>query len=278
MAANMSRVPGAPDDSRMAGMLVARPAPVREQVAVAIRKAITDLRFKPGDVLVERELCQATGASRASVREALRQLESEGLVVSTPGRGTCVAGLERDEALHLYELRALLEGMAGRFFAQRASDEERTALAHAVESIRAQSSDPLTMLRAKQDFYDVLFKGSRNPELYKVLAGLHRRIALLRAASLSVPGRAEESVRELEAIVRAVGDRDAELAGRLCIEHVQAAARAWLSALDLERAANGEGPRPATSSREAADAVSFIGSVLDGDGAPVTAAADGRGG
>lgn len=130
-----------------------------------------------------------------------------------PGRGTCVAGLERDEALHLYELRAVLEGIAGRFFAQRASDEEHSALAQAVAIIRSERSDARAMLRAKQEFYDVLFNGARNPELYKVLAGLHRRIALLRAASLSVPGRAEQSVQELEAIVAAVNSRDAERAG-----------------------------------------------------------------
>jgi DNA-binding GntR family transcriptional regulator len=248
----------------MEGMLVARAASVREQVAAAIREAITDLRFKPGDLLVERQLCQATGASRASVREALRQLESEGLVVSTPGRGTCVAGLQRDDALHLYELRAVLEGIAARFFAQRASDEEQDALAAAVASIRAERTDVLAMLHAKQDFYDVLFKGARNPELYKVLAGLHRRIALLRAASLSVQGRAEQSVQELEEIVKAVRSRDAELAGRLCIQHVQAAARAWASALDLDDASTGGAPgneQPTDS--DTIDAVRLIGTVLN---------------
>lgn len=214
--------------ARMEGMAVERAKSIRDQVAGAIRDAITDLRFQPGEVLIERELCEATGASRASVREALRRLESEGLVVSVPGHGTRVAGIGRQEAIDLYEIRAVLEGMAGYLFAHRASDEHQRALGDAVHRIETESDDPMAMLRAKRAFYDILFEGAGNLQLCKMLDMLHRRVSLLRAASLSVPGRARRSVTELNEIAGAAAHHDAERTAHLCIEHVYAAARAGL--------------------------------------------------
>src|SRR3954451_985417 len=138
-------------------LTVEKLAPVRERVADRIRDAIVGTHFQPGALLVERELCEATTASRASVREALRVLESEGLVVSEPGRGTRVAQLTLDEALHIYELRGALEALAGRLFAQRATEEQIAALARAVEHIDHGTADPAAMLRAKSEFYEILF-------------------------------------------------------------------------------------------------------------------------
>lgn len=226
--------------SRMEGMAVERGASIRDQVAGAIRDAITDLRFRPGEVLIERELCDATGASRATVREALRRLESEGLVISAPGHGTRVAGIGRQEAIDLYEVRAVLEGMAGYLFAHRASEERQRALGDAVRRIATQADDAMAMLRAKREFYDVLFEGASNAELCKMLDVLHRRVSLLRAASLSVPGRARQSVIELSEIAAAASVHDAERTAHLCIEHVYAAARAGLGSIAEMASENGD--------------------------------------
>jgi len=226
----------------MEGLAVERAAPVREQVANSIRRAITDMRLRPGQFLVERELCLATNTSRASVREALRQLESEGLVVSVPGRGVFVAELSRDEARNLYEVRGGLEAMAGRLFAERASAEDREALAAAVDHIRSTAREPAQMLRAKVDFYEVLFRGTGNPELVKILHSLHRRITLLRSISLSVPGRPQQSVAEIELILEAVTRGDGAAAGERCLAHVRAAATAALSA--FSRTVSEDEPTP----------------------------------
>src|SRR3954452_20357578 len=116
-------------------LTVEKLAPVRERVADRIRDAIVGTHFQPGALLVERELCEATTASRASVREALRRLESEGLVVSEPGKGTRVARLSPDEALNIYEVRGVLEGLAGRLFAERATPEHLADLEQAVAAM-----------------------------------------------------------------------------------------------------------------------------------------------
>jgi DNA-binding GntR family transcriptional regulator len=205
---------------------VERLAPVRDQVADRLREAIVGLEMKPGQLLVERELCEATTASRASVREALRRLESEGLVVSEPGKGTRVAVVSADEAVHIYEVRAVLEGLAGRLFAERATDDQVVELERAVTEIERLVDDPPKMLLAKVRFYEALFAGTGNPELRQLLDRIHRRVTLMRASSLSVPGRPAESMREMRRILDAAKRRDGDATAELCAAHVRAAAAA----------------------------------------------------
>src|SRR5579885_3504051 len=97
-------------------------APVREQVGARLRQAIVTGHFQPGARLIERELCTLLGVSRTSLREALRQLESDGLVVNIPHKGLVVATMTREEAEEIYQVRAAMEGLAGRLAALRATD------------------------------------------------------------------------------------------------------------------------------------------------------------
>ena len=85
---------------------------LRRLVEDKLRGAIASGRFQPGQRLVERELCELVGVGRTSIREALRQLEAEGLVHSIPNRGPVVSTISVAEARELYAVRALLEGDA----------------------------------------------------------------------------------------------------------------------------------------------------------------------
>ena len=114
---------------------VQRHPPIREQIVSLLRDAIAKQEFSPGQVLVERELCERTHASRPSVREALRQLEAEGLVESKNGRGTIVRVLSQSEADNIYDVRGRLEGLAARRFCERATPEERTRLQQSVAAL-----------------------------------------------------------------------------------------------------------------------------------------------
>jgi DNA-binding GntR family transcriptional regulator len=102
-------------------------APLRSQVVDLLRRAIVGAEFAPGERLTERVLCERFAVSRTVVREALRQLESEGLVTTVPQRGPVVAVLSAADAASLYEVRALLEALAGRAFAERATPRQREA-------------------------------------------------------------------------------------------------------------------------------------------------------
>jgi GntR family transcriptional regulator, trigonelline degradation regulator len=214
------------------GNAVARPpALIRDQVAAQIREAITNLELMPGQVLSERELCEATTASRATVREALRQLQTEGLIVSTNGRGSAVARLSADAARQIYEVRSQLEGLAGRLFAERAEESDRRALRMALIHVEEAIDDNRRLVKAKTEFYEALVAGGGNVELKQLLEMVNRRVTSVRAVSLSKPGRPKESVDEVRAICDAAVAGDAELAEKLCRQHVENAAAAALPQL-----------------------------------------------
>lgn len=220
-----------------------RVSTLREQVANLIRRAIVEMRLKPGDRLVERELIEWTGVSRATVREAIRELATEGLVRTIPQKGAVVASQSRQEAAEVYEVRAALEGLAGRLFAERADSEQRAALARAYQTIRevlGPGADTWAMLEAKNAFYTVLLAGAGNAAMVSMLELLQARITMLRAASMTQPGRAGEAIAEIGEIVRAIEARDGAAAAAACAYHVQQAGHHALIA--LSEAANSGPP------------------------------------
>lgn len=217
------------------GLRVVRPTvTLRQQVSERIREAILEMRFLPGERLIERALCEQTGVSRTLIREALRQLEAEGLVQIVPGRGPIVAVLTASQAKDIYEVRAALEALAGAAFAERAAPKERTRLRDAFKRVEAAyaSTDVKHWLRAKGEFYDVLLEGAGNAALSATLQIVHGRISLLRAITLSTPGRGPQSIAELRRIVRAVEKRDAAAAWQASHDHVMSASAVALRALE----------------------------------------------
>ncbi|MGY1838129.1 MULTISPECIES: GntR family transcriptional regulator [unclassified Modestobacter] len=215
-------------------MRVQRHAPIREQVAAILRQAIVDMRLSPGQVLIERELCEMTSASRPSVREALRQLEAEGLVESVNGRGTIVSSITPAVARQVYDVRANLEGLAARLFAEQADDTQRTALRESMarlsECVR-RGDEAGTVMAAKNELYDVLFDGSDNQVLHQLVQTLHRRVTQLRALTLAQPGRPAQSELEIQEIVDAIERRDPAAAEAAASRHVRAAAAVVLDDL-----------------------------------------------
>jgi DNA-binding GntR family transcriptional regulator len=210
-------------------------APVREQVFDQLRQAIVDRRLKPQQRLVERELIELTGVSRTTIREVLRQLAAEGLVTTIPHKGTVVASPSVERAAELYEVRAVLEGMAARQFAERATDLHLRALRRALNGIEKRAgsgpANSQAMLAAKKEFYDALFEGAANATIQSIVESLQARVTVLRAASLSQPGRAAQTVKEVRDIVEALEARDADRAAAACVHHVNQAARTVFEAI-----------------------------------------------
>src|SRR5690606_3950010 len=139
-----------------------RPAPVRSQTADVLRRAIISGRFKTGDRLNERELCELTGVSRTSVREALRILEAEGLVEATPTTGSVVATLTPKQVKDIYEFRAVLEGFGAYQFVRLASHDEIEKGLELIDAVIAAIHDPDTLREEKQRFYEFLFNIAGN--------------------------------------------------------------------------------------------------------------------
>ena len=208
-------------------------APIRQQVLDQLREAIVTHRLRPGQRLVERELIEQTGVSRPTIREALRQLAAEGLVISIPNKGTVVASLSTAGVRELYEIRATLESMAVRQFHLKATDAERIALREAFEVLETagQTRPDQPLLPLKERFYEVLFLGARNVLLAEIVSGLQMRVTALRATSLAQPGRPREVVEEVRAIVECLEAGDADGAAAACEHHVMQAAQTFFLAV-----------------------------------------------
>jgi DNA-binding GntR family transcriptional regulator len=225
----------------LSGIRVGRvAAPLREQVLEGLRRAILNFDLKPGERLVERELIEQIGVSRTTIREVLRELTAEGLVVVIPQKGAVVYAPSPVEAQDLYAVRASLESLAVRRFIERASEANVDALRATVDEMEAVAlgdGDMLTLLQAKDRFYDVLLEGAASPTIQDILGGVQARVRLLRATSLSQPGRSVHVISEIRALVAAIAARDADEAARLCVAHLNNAAATGLKALAAESAA-----------------------------------------
>jgi DNA-binding GntR family transcriptional regulator len=205
-------------------------APLRRQVLDELRQSIIAGRLNSGERLVERELIAMMGVSRTVIREALRQLESEGLVAIVPNKGPIVRTLTVEEAHDIYAIRAVLEGLAARLFAEQADQAQITRLEHALSVVEKayDSSDAESMLETKNNFYEVLFEGAKSETLSSMLAILHGRIWRWRGLGLTHPNRSAErdrqSLKNLRAVLQAVRARDAALAEKILRDEVSKAA------------------------------------------------------
>jgi len=192
-------------------MRVARDQPtLRDLTTDKLREAIMTQRFKPGHHLVERDLCEQTGVSRSSVREALRHLEAEGLIERRRGRGLYVAAITVDEARQIYEVRAAIEPEMARLFAIRATDAHLAALSNALNALETAigASDISGYVRALDAFFDTLIDGSGNEVARRIVLTLRARISYLRAITTARADTKRE--HETLGLMRAIAE-DARL-------------------------------------------------------------------
>ena len=239
------RMPETPGGSLLLTATAAKPefriervaAPLRHSVTECIRYVIAVGRFKAGERLPERKLCEMTGVSRTLIREALRQLESEGLIEVIPHRGPVVARLTTEQAEGIYQVRTELEGLAFQLFAERATAEQREALVGAFKKLKKsfKDSDPLGRLRAKNQFYDCLMQGTGNQALGDSLRMLNARVMLLRATSIRLPDRVRASFVELAELMDVLSTKDGKKARSLAEQHVRNAARAAIALLNSQQ-------------------------------------------
>jgi GntR family transcriptional regulator, trigonelline degradation regulator len=209
---------------------------LRDQVLTRLRNAIIEGWYPPGTRLIERELCDALGVSRTSVREVLRQLESEHLVKVEPRRGPVVATITSSDAREIYETRAIIESALARNFIERAPASAFEELGRSVDSFTAAAfaNDHPALLVSMMRFYDTLAEGAQNTVLHGLMRQLVARIAFLRNKSLSEPGRVSVSVAEMREFADAIVARDPDRAARAAVHHVRSAQEAALRQLSAE--------------------------------------------
>ena len=190
---------------------------LREKILENLRDAIISGTLKAGTRVSEPELAERHGISRTPIREAFRQLESEGYLTVIPRRGAVVREFSQKDVEDFYAIKSILEGYAARraceLMGQKELDRLQTINDRLMEL--AQAGDIKTFFRIHNDFHDIFIKASDNDKLKELISGVVNRFQRLRLMSLSLPGRMMTSVREHEKIIDAFRRRDADLAESL---------------------------------------------------------------
>jgi DNA-binding GntR family transcriptional regulator len=190
---------------------------LREKILETIRDAILKGNMKPGERVSEPELAERFGISRTPIREAFRQLESEGYLQVIPRKGAVVASLSERDVEEFYAIKIILEGFAARMAAENLTPKDIERL----ESINgrlqqiAAEGDVKTFFRVHNEFHEVFIKAAGNEKLYEMITQLVMRFKRLRLASLSQPGRMEISVEEHRNMIQAFKNHDGERADSL---------------------------------------------------------------
>jgi DNA-binding GntR family transcriptional regulator len=205
-------------------------APLRNKIIAALRGAIEAGVLRPGVRLIERDLCEQLNVSRTSLREALRELQAQGILTHVDNRGLAVAMLTREDAENAYRLRAVVEALIVQQFIERADEEELARLeADGLVLKRAyQSGSVERILASKHAFYDRICSGAQNALAFDIINGLVLRTSSLRTPSLARKERQQQSVKEIDAILEAIRARNVAAAKRAAIAHVESAAVAAL--------------------------------------------------
>jgi len=198
---------------------------LRAQVFSEIEKAILDGVLKAGDSLIESKLSTELGVSRTPVREALRQLELEGLVKTIPNKGALVIGISEKDIEDIYNIRMTIESLASRWSAENITKEDLEKLANVVElqEFYVEKNDALQVWQLDTKFHEIIFSACGSRILMHTLSGFHHYIQKARELSFQTTGRQSLAVAEHRKILEALQKHDGNSAELLTSEHIKLA-------------------------------------------------------
>lgn len=209
-------------------------ASLQERVHALLRNAIQSGELRPGQRLIEHKLASHFGVSRVPVREAIRKLEQEGLVVVSPRRAITVANVDPKEAEETYVVRMALEGMAARLAAAKATDEDLRRLSGILAAMEDSLAkrDTSGFERSVCEFHDAIIDASGNRKLIELASNVRHTIERFRRLYEKRVGHSAIRSREHHQIFQAIADRDGARAEELIRSHLDGSLARLLSTLD----------------------------------------------
>ena len=195
---------------------------LRGQVFDKIRSDILNGKYKRGEELVESSIGKELGISRTPVREAIRQLELEGLVQLVPNKGAFVTGISEKDVRDIYLIRARLEGLAARMAAKNITPELLDAMEETVvlSEYHAKKEHYEQVCEMDSKFHKLLYKASGSRILEHTLTDFHQYVQRVRMASIMKKRRMEKSNDEHDAILTAIREHDEERAELVATRHI----------------------------------------------------------
>ncbi|MGI6097121.1 MAG: GntR family transcriptional regulator [Dethiobacteria bacterium] len=195
------------------------------KISDELRHKIVTGKLKPGEGLTEKKLAEEFKVSRTPIREAIRQLETEGLVRLSPKKGAIVEGITGRDIEEIYTIRMMIEGLAARWAAERITREEAEKLRELIEFLEffQGKGEVERMTDLDNKFHQLILEASKSKALKHALRGFMYYAQQARITSIASPGRAEKMYAEHLRVYKAIVDRNPEEAEKAMQEHVMQA-------------------------------------------------------
>ena len=206
---------------------------IREHAYIYLKEMILEGELKAGDRLIERELAGKLGISRTPIREALFRLESQGFVKTVPRKGVVVSNISESEVIEVFTILASLEVLAVKLAARRMDRETQLELDQKIEELmllRDQAEENFNLEHIQMN--RLINKASKSPKLFEILSGLIDYIHMAANMGYETPGRRKESLREHIDIMKALRDKEAEMAEYLMRIHIENSKKAYITYIE----------------------------------------------
>lgn len=203
-----------------------------DQIVELLREAVLTGEFSSGARLLQDELAERFNTSSTPIREALRQLQAEGILEHNPFRGVQVAEVKMDDVREVYMVRAVMESFITRLavpYLNTARVEQLEALQREMREFVA-TNELSSLRKTNYEFHLLIYEASNMPYSIKIIKSLWAQSPW--DALYVLPGRAAKSLEEHERILTAIADQDAKLAGQRVQEHIEYAASALADYID----------------------------------------------
>ncbi len=196
---------------------------LREKVFAQLEEDIISGKYQEGQKLTESMLSLQLKVSRTPVREAIRQLELEGLVETIPNKAIIVTGITSQDIEDIYEIRISIEGLAARRAAKNITDENLERLREIVDlqEFYTNRKDMNHLVKIDGDFHETIFKASGSKTLKNILSTFHHNLKKARSDSFGKPARAKAVLEEHKAIFEAIEASDNIRAEHHMLIHVK---------------------------------------------------------
>lgn len=196
--------------------------PLRDVVFNTLRQAILKGELEPGERLMEIQLAERLGVSRTPIREAIRKLELEGLVLMIPRKGAEVAKISEKSLRDVLEVRRSLEELAIELACARMTEEDIRNLELAQEAFRAavKQGDAMTIAESDEHFHDIIYNGTGNTRLVQILNNLREQMYRYRLEYIKDEDKRQVLLVEHEHILKALKNRNIAEAKNAAREHI----------------------------------------------------------
>jgi DNA-binding GntR family transcriptional regulator len=199
------------------------PSSLADRAYLALRDRLTTLQIKPGEPIDDSRVASELEVGRTPVREALKRLEDDRLVISYPRRGTFATGVEITDLAYINEIRVLMEPLAARRAAERATAGERAAIGDLLTRFGAIDdlpADPTDLMRLDMTVHRTIYRAAGNPHLEDVLVRYHNLVTRIFCLFLERLTNVAEHINEHSAILTAIIDGDGDTAAELTLGHI----------------------------------------------------------